>query len=498
MPDLLQPQSPSSTPKRPRFDPTIYQPSGTPGNDKKSRPAKSRSHLLLWSSLALALVIILIGLGFITKIVLAVNSTNSTTGEKIGFIDQIKHLIDNPEPQLKGESADRINILLAGIGGEGHQGSYLADTIILISYKPSTNEMATVSIPRDLYVEIPDYGFRKINNALAFGVQSDYPGGGEALLARVVSETFELPIHYTARIDFEGFRKAIDELGGIEIDVAQSFTDYEYPDYNYGYQTITFTKGIEEMDGERALQYVRSRHGNNGEGSDFARSQRQQKVLLALKNKFFSVNSLVNPASIVSALDSLGQHNQTNMEIWEIAQLAKMLEPIQKENIVSVTLDTSPEGYLVSDHTLDGAYILRPVSGDFTEINARIANVFDTSAIVKEDARIEVQNGTTQEGLATDTAELLTTQLYNVVKVANAETDTAVTQTTIYDYTGGTKPYTLAALKTLLNARLAPAIPALINSNQKAIPATVAEDIDILIIIGNDRLDPALLSTASN
>ncbi|MFZ6036410.1 MAG: LCP family protein [Patescibacteria group bacterium] len=494
MPDLLKPNEKQAQKIR-KFDPSIYQPSESSGAAPRTSTRRG-SRLLLWSSVSLVVVIIMIGAVFMTRVIAAVNSTNTETGEKVGLFDQIRHLISNPEQQLNGEADDRINILLAGIGGAGHQGAYLADTIILMSIKPSTNDIAMMSIPRDLYVEIPDYGFRKINNALAFGVQSDYPGGGEALLAQVVSDTFDVPVHYFARIDFEGFRKAIDNLGGIDVTIDAAFTDYEYPDYNYGYQVISFKKGIEHMTGERALQFVRSRHGNNGEGSDFARSQRQQKVLFALKNQFFSVNNLINPSSVVSALESLGQHNQTNMEIWEIVRLAKMSEPVQKSDIITITLDTSEEGYLYSDHTLDGAYILRPTAGDFTEIQLRLATIFDTSNISREHARIEVQNGTTTEGLATQTADLLRQEHFNVVQVGNVDSENEVSTTTIYDLSNGTKPYTLASLKNLLNARIAPATPA--AATNTGIPTAVDDSADILIIIGADYIQPSQLTQATN
>ncbi len=498
MPDLLKPSKhqPKESTGKSSFNPDIYKRSEQSGDSPiTQKKPKQHSRLLLWSSLSLVLVVLLIGGAFLTRVVMAVNSTNSETGEKVGLIDQIRHLIANPEKQLRGEADDRINILLTGIGGAGHQGAYLADTIILVSIKPSTDEVATMSIPRDLYVEIPDYGYRKINNALAFGVQSDYPGGADELLATVVEQTFDITIDYYARVDFEGFRKAIDDLDGVDINVDNAFTDYQYPDYNYGYQVISFKEGTQTMDGERALQYVRSRHGNNGEGSDFARSQRQQKVLLAVKDKFFSVNNLINPSNIISALDSLGQHNQTNMEIWEIARLAKMVENITADDIVTITLDTSPDGMLYADHTLDGAYILRPEGEDFSEIQYKLANVFNTSFIVRENARIEIQNSTSETGLATQTADELEAQDFNIVHIGNANADDALTQTTIYDLSDGGKPYTVVSLKNLLNAKVAPAATA--TSNQVTPPVN-GEDIDILIIIGSDFLDAAQLTHLSN
>lgn len=489
MPDLL----PGNNQKK--IDASIYS-AGQP-NRKKSK--------LLWRSIiVLVVVIVLIGAGFLAKIVLAINSTNSDSQKKVSFFEQIKHLIINPEKQLDGEGSDRINILLAGIGGAGHDGAYLADTIIVVSIKPSTGEVATLSVPRDLYVDIPGYGWRKINNALAFGRESNYPGGGEALLASVVSKIISQPIDYYARVDFAGFRKIIDDIGGIDIYVDNSFADYEYPDYNYGYQTISFTKGWEHMSGERALQFVRSRHGTNGEGSDFARSKRQQKVLMALKDKLFSLNTFTNPSSIVSALSDLGNHNQTNLQLWEILRLAKLVQNIQKDQIITRVLDTGPDGLLINDTTPDGAYILRPKSGNFSEIQYLATNIFNTSRITRENAVIEVQNSTKETGLATRIADQLRGMQYNVVRVGNMQTQEPLARTTIYDLSGGKKPYSLASLKNMLNADVASQLPPFMSDNNINYQSIVAPsnatakaatpDVDLLIIVGTDLASPNQLS----
>ncbi|MFH1207075.1 MAG: LCP family protein [Patescibacteria group bacterium] len=451
-----------------------------------------KTHLLRWT-LILAAVIITIGLAFGIKFISAINSTNATSGKKISFFQQLSHLVSSPTEQLKGGSEDRINIILAGIGGAGHDGAYLTDTLILVSVKPSTNEIATISIPRDLVVDFPKYGWRKINNALAFGAEMDYPGGGEALLSKVVGDVTGLPIHYYARIDFEGFRKAINDLGGIDVYIDNAFTDANYPNYSYGYQTISFKKGWERMNGERALQFARSRHGCCGEGSDFARSKRQQKILLAVKNKFFSINSVANPSSIISVLDDIGTHNQTNMEAWEMARFAKIAKDINKDNIINMVLDNSTRGLLVSDTGADGAYILRPKDDDYSAIRSMAVNIFYTGQIMREQAGIEIQNGTTQTGLAGKTADRLSAMSYDIVKIANAASPEPVTQTVIYDLSGGTKPYTLAGLKKNLNAELSATPPAsYLNVNSTAYTnenrnTNAAEPIDILIIVGPDQ-----------
>ncbi len=479
--EKLADSTPDSSPKK--IDPGVYRTTLLP---------KQKSHLLRWT-LILVAVVVLIGLAFGVKFISAINSTNASSGKKISFFTQLSHLVSNPSEELKGGNQDRINIILAGIGGAGHEGAYLTDTLILVSIKPSTNEIATISIPRDLVVNFPKYGWRKINNALAFGTEMDYPGGGEALLTKVVGDVTGLPIHYYARIDFEGFRKAIDDLGGIDVYIDNTFTDASYPNYSYGYQTVKFTKGWEHMNGERALQFARSRHGCCGEGSDFARSKRQQKILLAMKNKFFSINSVANPSSIVSVLNDIGTHNETNMEVWEMVQFAKIAKDINKDNIINMVLDNSVHGLLVSATGADGAYILKPKDDDYSAIQSMAKNIFSTGQIVHENAQIEIQNGTSETGLAGKTADRLTALNYTVARIANAAAKEPVTQTTIYDLSGGTKPYTLAGLKNTLNATLSATPPTgYLNVNTTTYSnannnTNTAEPIDILIIVGTDQ-----------
>jgi hypothetical protein len=261
------------------------------------------------------------------------------------------------------------------------------------------------------------------------------------------------------------------------------------------------------MNGERALQFVRSRHGTNGEGSDFARSKRQQKILLALKEKMFSVRTITNPSSIVKVLDDLGNHNQTNLQIWELVKLARLVQDIDSSSLISRVLDNSPEGLLKTETTQDGAYILTPKSGDFSEVRYLAANIFNTAFIARENANIEVQNSTSTAGLATRLSERLKSMDYKVTKVGNAQGVEPLVKTTIYDLSGGKNPYTLVSLKKMLNADISTVLPAYMtqanityesisqiqNSNINAASANT----DILVIIGTDQTTTAQLSSSA-
>ncbi|PIR75690.1 MAG: hypothetical protein CO030_00130 [Candidatus Magasanikbacteria bacterium CG_4_9_14_0_2_um_filter_42_11] len=352
-----------------------------------------------------------------------------------GLLSKIKHLVFNKEKSLAGQKQDRINILLLGMGGPGHDGPYLTDTIIIASIQPSTGEVALMSIPRDLGVDIPGHGWYKINHANAFG-EASQSGSGSALAAKVISDIFHTNIHYYIRVDFQAVQKIVDDVGGITVDVERSFTDAEFPADNHEYKTISFKKGIQTMDGTTALEYARSRHGNNGEGSDFARARRQQRMILALKEKILSFETLSNPIRIHSILSALDEHISTNMLFSDIMSTMKLAKEITFSNIKTVVLDSSIGGYLKNGYSASGSFILEPVSGNFDDISYLFEHIFDPDAIldnVKEidtpeqeqpqlpPTIVEVQNGTWRAGLAARTKKTLEDQDISVSAVGNTD-----------------------------------------------------------------------------
>lgn len=402
-------------------------------------------------------------------------------GTNTSLFSQISTLITNPDKQLRGESEGRINVALLGLGGAGHDGAYLTDTIIIASFKPQTKEVAMLSLPRDLYVEIPSYGYRKINNAFAFGREKNTEGGGEELSVATIQNVIDVPIHYYTWVDFSGFKKLIDDLGGITVTVDQSFVDYQYPAANYAYQTVTFSEGTEKMSGERALMYVRSRHGTNGEGSDFARSRRQQNVLMAVKQKLSGFGTLANPARVSSVLDNLSSHMRTNMQVWELMRLAKLFDGVTKDDIATRVLDTSPSGLLKSGSTADGAYILQPKTGNYENIQYLAQHIFDFSAIAKEDAKVVVINATKDKAFGTEFLEELATMNYRVTQQASLAT--ARSTSTIYDLSLGTKPETLKDLTIRISTDVQTTLPAEVKAT-----LSKSESPDFVIVVGTDAL----------
>lgn len=404
------------------------------------------------------LVFVLLGIGGCIRLVTKpISQTDPTQYDPItlepkhpsGFIGKIKQYVFGTEPELEGEKKDRINMLLLGQGGLGHDGPFLTDTIILLSVKPSTKQIGFVSIPRDMSISIPGVGIRKINYANAHA-EAKEPGSGPIFTKKIIEDTFDIDIHYYARVDFKAFEEIIDEVNGVRIDVERSFVDKEYPAPNDLYQTVSFQKGVQNMDGETALTFARSRHGNNGEGSDFARSKRQQKILLALKEKVLSFTTLSNPVKINGILTSLQNHVVTNMTLPDVITFLRMGKDLNTEQIHTLTLDTAIDGYLKNGYSPDGAFILEPVTGNFDAIGQAIEHIFEQTTEVakvpeqtapkenatslaaleepkeqeKEEApaTIEIQNATWQAGKAARVKQEVETKGFFVGSIGNTQT----------------------------------------------------------------------------
>lgn len=425
------------------------------------------------------------------KVVFSQHAFNTAIG-KLPVVNQIKNIF-NADLLSDKEDDDRLNILLMGIGGVGHDGGYLTDTIILVSIKPSTHEAVMISIPRDLYIKIPGNGWQRINHASAYGELNNYSGGGSALTAKTVEETFNLKIDYWLRIDFSGFKQLIDDLGGIDVYVDRSFTDQQYPTQDFGVQTISFKQGLEHMNGERALQFTRSRHGNNGEGSDFARSKRQQKILLAVKDKVLSWGFLTSPSKIYKIYKNIDQHLQTNISLSETSQLLSLVKKVDFSNLQHYVIDDSPGGLLKPIITEDGAQVLVPKSGDLTELRDFVRDIFDIQQFSDQHISLIIVNGTSTDGLATFMSSVLGAWGFETKKLATAPHQD-FEKTVIYNLKPDQHPIALKILKTRLKANVANKIPDFltyllpasqqINNNQLS---NGQDGADFLIVLGADQ-----------
>ena len=287
------------------------------------------------------------------------------------------------------ETDGRTNVLLMGSDkrSESAVQSQLTDTLLLMSIGRVEHDVVLLSLPRDLWVEDPRGAKSKINAVYTLNDQdqSDQISGGDAIMD-VVEEVLGAPVHYYAVINFELFQEAIDILGGIEVEVERSFTDYYYPIEGKEnapraerYETVEFEEGVQTMDGELALKYVRSRKGTNGENTDFARSERQQRVISAIKAKALSLETLVNPGRIKELYDLYINEVDTNITFNDVQSFYLLSQQINFDRVLSIVLDdrsAADEGGLlyapVDTELYGGAYVLIPKAGDFSQMHAYV------------------------------------------------------------------------------------------------------------------------------
>jgi len=389
-----------------------------------------------WRVVIITLILLAIGLGFYVfwqgKTPEIVRAESGATASAIEpsfhrIFKRLRSFITGESGGLTGTARDRINILILGMGGPGHDGPYLTDTLIVTSIKPSTNNVAMLSIPRDMAAPIPGYGWYKINHANAFG-EEEKPGRGGELAARVVEKALDEPMDYYVRVDFAAFEQLIDEVGGVDIQVERPFVDQSFPAGPNTYRTVSFQKGAQHMNGTTALIFARSRHGNNGEGSDFARARRQQKVLVALKDQLLSLGTITNPARIKRILQTLNEHVTTNASLTEMLKFISLTQNADTTAIKQHVL-TNAEDDLLQNTTVNGAFLLQPRNGDYSAIHALVNDMFDREEravpLAPEPGpppsalSIGVYNGTWNAGLATRWQKWLQEQGFAVPAVGN-------------------------------------------------------------------------------
>lgn len=376
--------------------------------------------------------------------------------------------ISGEEYTLKGEGDGRINILIMGMGGESHPGGQLTDSIMVVSINPDDKTMAMLSIPRDLYVPITGTKTsKKINEVYKTGEDVKEGTGGE-FAKETIGKILDLPMHYYVTVDFYGFKKLIDEVGGIDVYVEKAIYDPLYPAQDMkGYEPFKIKAGQQHLDGATALKYARSRETS----SDFDRAARQQKVLQALREKVSDKGYLVNPKNIVDLIKIVSEHVRTDFSIDEISALSKLVNDIDYSKTVSKVLSNSTNGELVADSS-SGTYRLLPKGGNWEIVQKVAHEIFTDPDLKKENAQIEVANGSKTSGLAGKLAETLKSYNYSIVSIVTGK---ATAKTTINDYTNGAKPITIEFLENRLG----------VKATKVSRPSN-STDIDISITIGED------------
>jgi len=346
----------------------------------------------------LIILIILICVGFLFKKIYNFEKiviSNNNQEQSSTIFTTTKNLIIHNDKQLKGENRERINVLLLGMGGEGHKGAYLTDTIILASINPVNYDTALISIPRDLYVEISNTQvYTKINAVYAYGKSNSIKKTSAIEpLKKTVEKITGQPIDYYLSINFEGFKQVIDELGGIVIQVEKDIIDYRYPGPGTSYETFEIKEGSHLVNGNVALKYARVRHLAGG---DFARLKRQQEIISSAKRRALLIENFVNPIKLGNLLEIAGENIRTDIQLDEIPAFIKLFNNINTYEMNTKVLDAwSPNSLLAVSHVLLGnvnAFILVPRTGNYKEIQSLAANIFDLEKIKKEKSEIAKEN----------------------------------------------------------------------------------------------------------
>jgi LCP family protein required for cell wall assembly len=359
-------------------------------------------------------------------------------------------VVIGPEP-IPWDGASRVNILVMGldyrdwVSGEG---APRTDTMILASVDPLSKTVGLLSIPRDLWVNLP--GFEepnRINVAYRFGETYQLPGGGPALAMDTVEGLLGLKIDYYALIDFYSFEQFIDELGFIEIDVPHNI----WVDPIDG-PTVKLKRGAHDLPGNLALAYARAR---NTEGGDFDRAGRQMQVIMAVRDRILSYDMFATLISRAPAIyEQISSGIQTNLTLEQAVQLAWLVQQIPEEDIKRgaigtdhVTFGKSPEGDDVLKPRPEQIRILRDeIFASEGLASPAMAGADPQELMQTENAKVSVLNGAGVPGLATRTSDYLTTQGVNVTSTGDAPE--LYNATTIISYTGN--PYTINYLVNLM------------------------------------------------
>jgi LCP family protein required for cell wall assembly len=387
--------------------------------------------------------------------------------------------------QLKKEGDCRVNILLLGRGGGTHEAPDLTDTIIVASIDPVQNEAVLLSVPRDLYVKSRDgYSYSKINAVFANARNAARGEGknnkdsdlkGLAAIEGTLEDVLDIPIHYNAMVDFEGFRQAIETVGGVTINVKEELYDPTVA-WENNWDPYIAKVGVQEFNGQRALLYARSRQ--TSPRGDFDRSARQREVLVALKDKIFTAGTYGNPVKVTQLLDTFGDHVKTNFSIDEIMKLYAIGSKTQSTNIKSVGLSDPPNDYLTTD-MYGGQSVVVPTAGldNYDDIRAFLRRTLIDPRIKQEQPVVAVINGTSTAGLSTDKTALLKSYGYKMKEASDAPTKD-YEQTVLVDLRGGDKKFSTHYLQRRFKTTATDKLPAGI---------TVGEDVDFVIILGRNE-----------
>jgi len=406
----------------------------------------------------------------------------SSSGETLPSLDEEKVFQErsNRPGKVKLNLDEPVVVLLTGIDKrewENEQGPGRTDVIVVAVLDTQNKTAGLLSLPRDLWVEVPEFGHQKINQAYPSGEGYGYPGGGPKMLMETVQNLLDTEIDHYVKVDFEAFVTLVDAVEGVLVDVKEELV--VDPDRAHEGKMIRLKPGEQVLPGNLALGYVRTRSTNEG---DFGRTERQQQVLVALQKKIFDYEILPRLLRKAPYLyRDLSSHVETNLTLKQITTLAWALRDVNPQNVehrvlrqplVEPTFNSLGEYVLVPDKEK-----IRDIWGEIYRQTASVLPVpteelSQKERIQVENARIAVLNGTSREGLAGETADLLSSQGLNISRIDNA--DHFEENTILYDYTGN--PATVQRILSLME----------LSESHLFHRADEGQEADIVLILGSD------------
>lgn len=387
----------------------------------------------------------------------------------------------------------RVNILVAANSADdpGHNGANLTDSIMVLSVDTHKNTALILSIPRDLWVNIPGVGHAKINDA--------YPNGGMDKLQSVVQDNLGMTIDYHALVNYAAVRDLVNSVGGITITIKSDDPRGIYdPDLDYTSRhccaLAKYPNGPVNLNGNQALNLARARgdaYGSYGYAqSDFTRTMYQREMLLAIKNKASQGNVIANPFKVADLVDAVGNNVKTDLQVDEMETLYTYMKKIDDSKIDSYNINTlaGKNSTMLQNFTSpDGQSALIPAAGidDFTDIQKQIRKIFTADPVSKEGATVVVLNGTNTTGLAMSQENKL---IAKGMTVSASDAPTTQATTTIIDNSQGDMPNTLAYFKNTYHAT--------VTTNPGL--TTVYPGADFILILGQDAVPKTTNTTSSH
>lgn len=404
---------------------------------------------------------------------------------------------------LKGQSSGHVNILLAGNSADrtdGSGGSSLIDSMMIVSINTKEHTAFMMSIPRDLWVNVPGVGYGKINtvgNATNFS-QSGLPSGNMGALESIVADDFGIDINYYALVNYTAFKDAVNSVGGIDVNVqsedARGLYDPSFRPSEGG--PLKLANGVQHLDGQMALNLARARgdpfNGKYGAygfpKSDFDRTEHQRWMMLALKEKVISAGTLSNPVKVGKLMDAVGNNVKTDFQINELASLYYLMKDVKSSDIESLSLNEADGVNLLANYTgTGGQSALAPAAGvgNYDAIQQFITKKYNANKITKESANVVVLNGGQIVGLAKTYGDILAKKGVNVSQVGDAPA--TASSTVVIDNSAGKKPNTKALLKQAFG-------------NGSSTDTTLAQqyNADFVVILGANQSDPTAGSSSTS